>query len=146
MTNANLILLTYAAYLGLSVALTVWVAQTLHRSGRLFLVRAFHDDEAMADSTNHLLVVGFYLVNLGWIAVALRFGVDVTDAAGVVETLGVKLGGVMLILGVLHFLNLLGFNRLRLRAEEEKRLRDTRWPAATGTPPPPPAATGATPR
>ena len=134
MTDTNLTLLTYAAYLGLSVTLTVWVARTLHRSGRLFLVRAFHNDEAMADSTNHLLVVGFYLVNLGWIAVALRFGVDVADAAGVVETLGLKLGGVMLILGVIHFLNLLGFNRLRLRAEEQKHLRDARRLPTTAAP------------
>lgn len=133
MTPANLVLLTYAAYLGLSITLTVWVARTLHRSGRLFLVRAFHDDEALADSTNHLLVVGFYLINLGWIALALRVGVDVHNAAGVLETVSVKLGGVMLILGVMHFLNLAGFNRLRRKAEHERRARDAEgvtWEAA----------------
>lgn len=131
MTNLNLTLVTYAAYLGLSVALTVWVARTLHRSGRLFLVRAFHEDEELADSINKLLVVGFYLVNLGWIALALRIGVDVADPAGVLESLSVKLGGVMLILGAMHFLNLFGFNRLRRRAEDERRLRERRDAVAT---------------
>ena len=131
MTNLNLTLVTYAAYLGLSVVLTVWVARTLHRSGRLFLVRAFHEDEELADSINKLLVVGFYLVNLGWIALALRIGVDVADPAGVLESLSVKLGGVMLILGAMHFLNLFGFNRLRRQAEDERRLRERRDAVAT---------------
>ena len=65
--TAALTVWTYALYLGISVSLTVWVARTLHRSGRLFLVRAFHGDEQLADSINHLLVVGFYLVNIGWV-------------------------------------------------------------------------------
>src|SRR3712207_7694262 len=48
-----------------SVSLTVWVARTLYRNGRVFLVEAFRGNEAVADSVNHLLVVGFYLINIG---------------------------------------------------------------------------------
>ena len=61
------VLPTYLGYLTLSIAVTVWVARTLHRNGRAFLVDAFHGQESLADSVNHLLVVGFYLINLGWI-------------------------------------------------------------------------------
>ena len=63
----------YLAYLGISVALTVWVARTLHKNGRIFLVDSFHGNEGLADSVNHLLVVGFYLVNIGYVTLALRF-------------------------------------------------------------------------
>ena len=59
------VLHTYSAYLLLSIVVTVWVARTLHKNGRAFLVDAFHGQEALADSVNHLLVVGFYLINLG---------------------------------------------------------------------------------
>jgi hypothetical protein len=110
---------TYAIYLAVSVALTVWVARTLHRSGRLFLVRAFHGDEHLADSVNHLLVVGFYLVNIGWVVLALKYGINVPNLAGVFETLSTKLGFVLLLLGVMHFLNLYVFNRMRHRADRE---------------------------
>ena len=58
---------TYLVYLTVSVALTMWVARTLHRNGRIFLVDAFHGNEGLADSVNHLLVVGFYLVNIGFV-------------------------------------------------------------------------------
>ena len=55
----------HIAYLLISVAVTIWVARTLHKNGRIFLVDAFHGNEHLADSVNHLLVVGFYLVNVG---------------------------------------------------------------------------------
>src|SRR5689334_1525877 len=69
---AMFVLYTYVAYLLISVAVTIWVARTLHRSGRAFLVDAFRGQSDLADSVNHLLVVGFYLVNLGWIVMTLR--------------------------------------------------------------------------
>ena len=62
----------YAAYLAISLAATIWVATTLHRNGRIFLVDAFHGNTELADSVNHLLVVGFYLINIGYVSMALR--------------------------------------------------------------------------
>ncbi|MEM1027903.1 MAG: hypothetical protein AAGJ38_07445 [Planctomycetota bacterium] len=115
----NLTVWTYAIYLTISVALTVWVAKTLHRNGRIFLVRAFHADEHLADSVNHLLVVGFYLINIGWITLALKYGVNVGDLAGVFEAVSTKVGFVLVLLGVMHFLNLYVFNRMRHRAALE---------------------------
>ena len=64
----------YIIYLYVSVILTIWVARTLHQRGRVFLVDAFHGNEAVADSVNHLLVVGFYLINIGYVTLALKYG------------------------------------------------------------------------
>jgi len=50
---------TYVIYIALSIPLTVWVAQTLHKNGRIFLIDSFHGNEQLAGSVNHLLVVGF---------------------------------------------------------------------------------------
>src|SRR5947209_19360890 len=71
---------TYLLYLAISVALTVWVARTLHKNGRIFLVDVFHGNEPLADSVNHLLVVGFYLINLGYVSLALKLGYTVATA------------------------------------------------------------------
>ena len=71
----NTIVVTYISYLCVSVALTVWVAQTLHKNGRIFLVDVFRGNEALADSVNHLLVVGFYLINFGYVTLALKIAV-----------------------------------------------------------------------
>ncbi len=115
-TTENLLVPTYAIYLFLSVVLTVWVARTLHHHGRVFLITAFHGDEKLADSVNHLLVVGFYLINLGWVTLALRAGDEPLIVSDVFELLSYKLGVVLLILGAMHFFNIYVFNRMRKNA------------------------------
>ncbi len=107
---------TYLIYLALSVALTIWVARTLHKNGRVFLVDVFHGNEALADSVNHLLVVGFYLINFGYISLALKLGYAIETAEQSVEALSVKIGMVLLVLGGMHLFNLFVFSRMRRRS------------------------------
>ena len=112
----NWIITTYIAYLAISVALTVWVARTLHKSGRIFLVDSFLGNEKLADSVNHLLVVGFYLINIGYVTLALKYGVAAASAQEAVETLSTKVGLVLLVLGGMHFFNLYVFTKMRKKA------------------------------
>ncbi len=112
----------YLAYLAISIALTVWVARTLHKNGRIFLVDSFLGNEALADSVNHLLVVGFYLVNTGFVSLALRYGAKAVDAQSALETLSTKVGLVLLVLGGMHFFNLYLFSKLRRRALQNRNV------------------------
>ena len=107
---------TYIVYLVISIALTIWVARTLHKNGRVFLVDVFHGNEALADSVNHLLVVGFYLINFGYVSLALKLGYAVNTAQEGIEALSVKVGMVLLVLGGMHFFNLFIFSRMRRRS------------------------------
>ena len=107
---------TYLTYILISIALTIWVATTLHENGRIFLVDSFLGNEPLADSINHLLVVGFYLVNLGFVSLALKTAEKPIDLQGVLETLSGKIGWVLLILGGMHFFNLFIFSKMRKRA------------------------------
>jgi hypothetical protein len=112
----NPILITHLGYLALSIPLTVWVAKTLHKNGRVFLVDSFHGNLELAESVNHLLVVGFYLINLGFVCLYIRNGTHPVDAAGAIEETSVKVGTVTLVLGVMHLFNLYVFNKIRKRA------------------------------
>jgi hypothetical protein len=106
----------YVAYLLISISLTVWVARTLMKSGRVFLVDTFLENERLADSVNHLLVVGFYLINVGYVSLALKYGDKPIDLPTAIETLSTKVGFVLIVLGVMHFFNLYVFSRMRRRA------------------------------
>src|SRR5216117_1723097 len=117
---ATVTVLTYLVYLGISVALTVWVARTLHKNGRIFLVDSFLGNEPLADSVNHLLVVGFYLINIGFVTLALKYGDKATDAQTALEILSSKVGLVLVVLGVMHFFNLFVFTKLRRRATQSR--------------------------
>jgi len=107
---------TYIVYIALSIPLTIWVAQTLHKNGRIFLIDSFRGNERLADSVNHLLVVGFYLINIGYVALALKERIAPTDVREVLETISRKIGVVMLVLGAMHFFNILVFSKMRRRA------------------------------
>ncbi|MEU9623453.1 MULTISPECIES: hypothetical protein [unclassified Streptomyces] len=116
----DLTVVAYVIYLLISVALTIWVARTLSRNGRVFLADVLHGNEKLADAVNHLLVVGFYLVNLGFVTLYLRNDDGVTDARGLFEALSVKLGVVLLVLGVLHLGNVYVLNKIRRRGLMER--------------------------
>jgi hypothetical protein len=108
----DLRLVEYVVYLGASVALTVWVGRTLHGNGRRFLVEVM-EDQALADSVNHLLLVGFYLVNIGVAALLVNTTGFMQTAADLVRTVVTQLGIVLLVLGGMHFANLFVLQRLR---------------------------------
>ena len=103
----------YFSYLAISISMTVWVARTLHRSGRVFLVDAFHGNDELADSVNHLLVVGFYLVNVGYIALMLTSRNAMETFREIIELESVKIGWVLLILGLMHTFNILVLAKMR---------------------------------
>lgn len=115
-STMNYLVATYITYLAISISLTVWVAKTLHKNGRQFLVDSFHGNNALADSVNHLLIVGFYLINIGYIALALKFSATAGNLQELIEAVSIKVGTVMVILGGMHFLNIFVFARWRRRA------------------------------
>jgi hypothetical protein len=130
-----IMVITYSLYLAISIVLTVWVGRTLSKNGRIFLIDSFGGNEALADSVNHLLVVGFYLINIGYVTLALRYGTRPTDVAEVMEYLSTKIGLVLVVLGAMHFFNVYVIGRFRHRARERKRIEAAEAAFAIGASP-----------
>ena len=104
------------AHLTLCVGAAVWVGRTLYKHGRVFLIDAFGGNAALADAVNHLLVVGFYLINIGYVFETLNGWYRAADGMSMVGMVGDKVGTVLLVLGAMHFFNLFVFSRIRRRA------------------------------
>ena len=111
--SSHFMVAAYLLYLLVSITLTVWVARTLQRNGAHFLHEAFLGKERLADSVNHLLVVGFYLMNIGYVALSLKEYNTIWTVQEVIELVCGKVGKVMVVLGAMHFFNLYLFNRIR---------------------------------
>ncbi len=125
----------YAVYAAVTLALTIFLARTLSRNGAVFLEDVFKDNPKLGDAVNRLLVVGFYLVNLGYGALIMK----ATGAATVVEAVEVlawKLGALLMSLAFMHFVNLYVFYRIRrrspgaLRGANAERVRSRRHASA----------------
>jgi len=108
---------TYAIYLLVTIGLTIWVAKALFKNGKIFLIDIFHGNTALADSVNNLLLVGFYLINIGYVVYTLQTHTNVSNPTIMIEELSVKIGFIILVLGVMHFFNLFVFFRLRKKAQ-----------------------------
>ncbi|MFG2337156.1 hypothetical protein [Streptomyces yangpuensis] len=117
----DLTVVAYVIYLLISIGLTVWVARTLSRNGRVFIGDVLHGNEKLADAVNQLLVVGFYLVNIGFVTLFLRSNKEVDTARALFEALSVKLGVVLLVLGVMHLGNVWVLNKMRRRGIMERQ-------------------------
>ena len=81
----NYIILTYLLYLVITISLTVWVARTLFKNGAIFLIDIFHGNKELADSVNNLLLVGFYLVNIGYAVYTLQVDRTIINLQELIE-------------------------------------------------------------
>jgi hypothetical protein len=120
------IVLAYFIYLPLALGLTLYVARTLFRNGRVFMLDIFHGRTDIADSTNRLFEVGFYLLNMGFALKVLPIPDNSYDPLDtnqeLVEVLAGKLGGFAIYLGIMLFLNLYLFFRGRRKSRENRPL------------------------
>ena len=116
MSDGNAILV-YAVYVSVAVGLTVWLARTLFRGGTAFLHDVFSEKPALADAVNRLLVVGFYMLNLGYALFILRASRGL-DGFGAVQFLVNRLAILLVSLAALHFGNVIVFWRIRVQREQ----------------------------
>ena len=115
MDTPSYLVLVYAAYTAVTVTLTIWLARTLFRNGAVFLEDVFKDAPKMADAVNRLLVVGFYLVNFGAAAILINTGGAPDNVADMLKQTVTRVGVVLLVLGFMHFNNVLVLRSIRRR-------------------------------
>ena len=113
--------ITYLVYLPLVIILTWYVAHTLFKNGRVFMLDIFGGKAEIAGATNKLFETGFYLLNLGFAFLIMEV-YDVTSGQGMLETLSYKIGGFCIYLGVMLFFNMYLFFRGRKISKEKARL------------------------
>lgn len=119
----NLTVLAYFIYLPLALALTFYVARILFRNARVFMLDIFNGRTEIADSTNRLFEVGFYLLNVGFALWIMEIYGSMEGTQDVVEKLAGKVGGFAIYLGIMLFLHLWLFFRGKRKASEARRHR-----------------------
>ena len=118
----SLNIFAYLIYLFSSMGLTYWVGKALFKYGRPFLVEIYHGNQKLADAVNQLLLVGFYLLNIGYVALSMKMGMNIQNFEQMLEELSFKIGLIVIVLAGIHFMNLSALFRLsrKNRTDEEK--------------------------
>ena len=119
MDSNQYVLIVYVAYAAVAIGLTAYLARTLFNHGGVFLRDVFGDREAVAEAVNRLLVVGFYMFNLGYAFIVLRASRGL-DAFGAMQFFVNRVGALLLVLALMHFINVLVFWRIRIHREQRE--------------------------
>jgi hypothetical protein len=112
--------ISYLIYIACSIFITIIVAQTLSKNGKVYLVDGFNGDEAFATSVNHMLVVGFYLLNLGFVLLRMQTDSSIDSVEQMIVYLSSGLGFVLMALGAIHFFNMYLIHKFRARQLKEQ--------------------------
>ena len=116
--------IAYLIYLPVVILLTWYVAHTLFRNSKVFMLDIFHNKADIALSTNTLFKTGFYLLNLGFALWIMEISVGIFDSRTMLEILSAKIGGFSIYLGIMLFLNLYLFFRGRRISKERSKLAE----------------------
>ncbi|SMC65376.1 hypothetical protein [Cellulophaga tyrosinoxydans] len=113
------IILGYFIYLPIALVLTYYVAKTLFKNSTVFMIEIFKGKEEIANATNTLFKVGFYLLNIGFALLILKINAHEINETyqSLIEILSKKIGGFSIYLGFMLFLNMFLFFRGRKKSK-----------------------------
>jgi hypothetical protein len=102
----NYNILSYLIYGCITIYIIYWVGKLFHRNGRIYILRLFHQNEAVTDTTNNILLIAYYLFNIGYAVAQFSFWEKVSDVETMIATISAKTGVLVTILAVTHYCNL----------------------------------------
>lgn len=111
--NTSFVTTAYLIYLPVVIILTWYVAHTLFKHGKIFMLDIFRGREDIAIATNRLFELGFYLLNVGFVLLIMEVDEVIGSNQRLLEVLSTKLGFYSVYLGIMLFLNLYMFFRGR---------------------------------
>ena len=102
--NYNII--SYLIYGCITIYIIYRVGKLFHSNGRVFILRLFHQNESLTDTTNNLLLLAYYLFNFGYVIIQFSFWEKVTSFESMINSISLKTGLLILILGLTHYFNM----------------------------------------
>ena len=106
-------MITSITYISISIGITIFVSKTLSKNGQIYLIDGFNGNKELAKSVNHMLVVGFYLLNTGFVLLRMKTNSLIIDFESMVVYLSSSIGFVLVVLGAFHFFNMILVHKFR---------------------------------
>lgn len=103
----NYNIFSYLIYSCISIYIIYWVGKLFHSNGRIFILRLFHQNESLTDTTNNILLIAYYLFNIGYVVLQFSFWEKVTGMETMIASISMKAGLLLMILATTHYLNIM---------------------------------------
>ncbi len=107
-TIMNLNLIAYLVYGLIILPVIIFVGRSCHLNGKPFIMHFAKDQKSIGNSISHLLLIGYYLVNIGFTIYIVSKWKQLGSNQETLESICIHIGAILLILAVLHYLNIIG--------------------------------------
>lgn len=99
-------LISYCLYLPATFYITIVIGKDLNQQGAHFLLQTFSGNVELVQTVNKFLLIGYYLLNLGYAAVSVNFFSQIDTWLMLIDELTFRLGIILMGLGCIHYFNL----------------------------------------
>jgi hypothetical protein len=96
----------YITYLIITYLITVKVGRVFYSNGRYYILAILKGDGQLTDFINKILLVGYYLMNLGYATIMLSFWKTITSFTDLIASVCTMTGRIVLSLAIMHFVNM----------------------------------------
>lgn len=103
----NLNILAYIIYLSITSVIIIKVGKLCYDNGNLFVSQLIPNHEELCHQINKMLLIGYYLLNLGYCAMTLISWEKISTSNQLIEIIATKSAIIILIIGLMHYLNIL---------------------------------------
>ncbi|MBQ4803417.1 hypothetical protein J8L88_11205 [Aquimarina sp. MMG015] len=102
----NLNLVTYSIYILITVFIIIKVGLVCYRNGNIFVTHLVPNDMDFCLRVNNILLLGYYLINIGYTVITLSDWTTVNSISQLIESLSRNTAIIICILAILHYFNL----------------------------------------
>jgi hypothetical protein len=102
----NFNIIGYFIYLGITIFIIMKVGKICYKNGNIYVAELIPDHTEICQKINRILLLAYYLLNIGYCAMTLISWQKILSAAQLIETIGVRTAVIIFIISILHYLNI----------------------------------------
>lgn len=102
----NLNIIGYVIYLLITTFIIINVGKICYRNGNIYVAQLIPEHEDLCQKTNQVLLIGYYLLNLGYCAMTLISWDKIISYSQLVEVISIKTAIIVCIIAILHYFNI----------------------------------------
>jgi len=103
----NLNIIGYLIYLSITIFIILKVGKICYKNGNIYVAELIPNHADICQKINQVLLLGYYLLNIGYCAMTLISWQKITSSTQLVETICTKTAFIVFIISVLHYTNIL---------------------------------------
>lgn len=102
----NLNILAYGIYLVITGFIIFKVGRICYNNGNIYVSALIPDHEDLCHKANQILLVGYYLMNLGYCAMTLISWEKILSFHQLIEVIAIKTAIIIGTIAIMHYINI----------------------------------------